>query len=33
MAGIIRVIERLFVPYLAIIVSIGIITIVAGIWK
>lgn len=33
MAGIIRAIERLFVPYLAVIVSVGIITIIAGICK
>lgn len=33
MARIVRAIERLFVPYLAVIVSVGIITIIAGICK
>ena len=33
MARIVRTIERLFVPYLAVIVSVGIITIIAGICR
>lgn len=33
MARILRTIERLFVPYLAVVVSVGIIMIIAGICK
>lgn len=33
MARVVRLIERLFIPYLVVVVSVGIITIIAGICR